>query len=156
MTLLVSCSNKTKAVEEVAYGESAVIEKVPLKRLGGEVGVIPNATAFRMSGNYSGNVAITLNSDGSIKYFPAPSDISADSEPISLGEGWWLNNQGFGPHSVFTKYTFAEYAALPETPSVQQLKQAVIPGAKVTEFIELPMRITDINIEEAKEYVKNR
>lgn len=121
------------------------------------VDMIPNATAFRMSGDYQNNVAVTLNSNGQLTYFPAPSDITADSEPISLGNGWWLNNQGLGQNSVFTKYTFAEYAALPSAPSTQQLILDILPGAKVTEFIELPMKITEVsqNLEAAKEYVKS-
>lgn len=134
--------------------------KVSLAPRGGQVSMaemLPDATAFRMSGNYANNVAVTLSQDGELLYFPAPSDITADSEPVSLGDGWWLNNQGLGPNSVFTKYTFAEYAALPEVPSPEQLKLSIIPGAKVTGFIELPMKIGEAqnNIEAVKAYLKN-
>lgn len=118
----------------------------------------PNATAFRMSGDYYDNVAITLAPNGEILYFPAPTDITADSKPIDLGNGWWLNNQGFGPNSVFTKYTFAQYAELPEAPSPSQLKLDIIPGAKVTKFIELPMKLDDAysNLDAVKDYLKNQ
>lgn len=120
--------------------------------------VMPDATAFRMSGDFQNNVAISLSPDGEIIYYPAPSDITADSAPINLGEGWWLNQQGIGPNSVFTSYTFAEYAALPEAPSIQQLKLSIIPGAKVTEFIELPMKFNEAsgNIDAVKKYLKDR
>lgn len=119
---------------------------------------MPNATAFRMSGDYANNVAVTVSPDGVLTYFPAPSDITADSAPIDLGNGWWLNCQGIGPNSVFTKYTFAEYASLPQAPDPQQLLQAVIPGAKVTQFIELPMKTEEAarNIDEVKAYLKDR
>lgn len=109
----------------------------------GVVGVMPNATAFRMSGDYNNNVAVTLAPNGDLLYFPAPTDITADSEPISLGDGWWLNCQGFGANTAFTKYTFAEYAALTQTPSIEQIKLSIIPGAKVTEFVELPIKLND-------------
>ena len=133
--------------------------RVKMPEIGGStqsIGYLPNATAFRMSGNYANNVAITLTDDGQLLYFPDPTDITADSEPVSLGEGWWLNNQGLGPNSVFTHYTFAEYASLPEVPSPEQLKLSVIPGAKVTDFMELPIKIGEANnnIEEVKEFVK--
>ncbi|MCH5229914.1 MAG: hypothetical protein J1F12_07990 [Muribaculaceae bacterium] len=118
--------------------------------------IIPNATAFRMSGNYSKNVGITVDKEGTLIYFPAPTDITADSEPIELIDGWWLNCQGIGPNSVFIKYTFSEYAALPEVPSPEQLKMDIIPQARVTDFIELPMKITEAleNPEAVKDYLK--
>lgn len=118
---------------------------------------LPQASAFRMSGNYSNNVAIGMNANGDITYFPAPTDITADSKPIDLGNGWWLNRQGIGENAIFTKYTFAEYAALPQVPSIAQLKNSVIPGAHVTQMVELPMTPGDAlkNISDLKEYVKN-
>lgn len=152
-----SCTHKTSAVEETAMSEVRPVKKVSAPRMGAAA-YLPNATAFRMSGDFSDNVAVTVGPDGELTYFPAPSDITADSAPIALGKGWWLNNQGIGPNSVFTKYTFAEYAALPETPSVTQLKEAIIPGAKVTEFIELPVKIGEAirNIDEVKAYIKTQ
>lgn len=178
ITMLASCSHHTYVVgngggskdkNPVGFGyskndrsESTVPAKVGVKPTGniesGKVNFLPNATAFRMSGNYANNVAVTLGPDGELTYFPAPSDITADSEPIELGEGWWLNNQGLGPNSVFTKYTFAEYAALPEAPSPEQIKLNIIHGAKVTDFMELPMKIGEANqnLEAVKEYVKQK
>lgn len=119
---------------------------------------IPEATAFRMSGDYKDNVAITVNNDGVITYFPAPSDITADSRPIDLGNGWWLNCQGIGANSVFTRYTFEKYAELTSAPSVEQLKKSIIPGATVTEFIQLPFSISEAasHIPEIKEYLNDR
>lgn len=107
------------------------------------VNALPKATAFRMSGDYANNVAISIDSQGNLTYFPAPTDISAASEPISLTDGWWLNRQGIGTNSVFTKYTFSEYASLPSVPSIEELKASIIPGAKVTEVIALPYSIND-------------
>lgn len=170
--LFVSCGHKTyNPVENVSprgnthvavgYGDNTTQKSDSKVKVGErkgltQVAVIPNATAFKMNGNYSHNVAVTLNQDGKLLYFPAPSDITADSEPIDLGNGWWLNCQGFGPNSVFLKYTFAEYAALPEAPSPQQLKLDIIPGSKVTQYVELPMRLNQAvnNLEEVRECLK--
>lgn len=173
LTFIVSCSSTHKYIEgekgttSVAIGYKSsdknnnvsVIQPVSLPETkGGNQKMIPNATAFRMSGDYSKNVAISLLPDGSLGYFPAPTDITADSEPISLGNGWWLNCQGIGPNSVFTKYTFPEYSSLLEAPSPEQLKSSIIPGAKVTDFIELPMTQTEAlgNMGEIKQYLKDR
>lgn len=97
------------------------------------------ATVFRMSGDYADNVAISLNDDGTLAYYPAPTDLSERSKPMAIGDGWYLNRQGLGPNSVFTKYTFEEYMALPAPPTRQQLIEAVIPGARVTSFRQLPI-----------------
>ena len=117
-----------------------------------QASIQPKASVFMMNGDFADNVAVTLGPDGELTYFPAPSDITADSRPVKLAEGWWLNNQGLGQNSVFTKYTFAEYAELPETPSPQQIKNAIIPGSGVTRFEILPFpasgaatRIDEIN-----------
>lgn len=169
--MLASCSHHTYVVKSdnlntgSGYYPSAgkiegnQLSPVKVPATGGEikaVNFLPNATAFRMSGDYSNNVAVTLGPDGELIYFPAPTDITADSEPVELCDGWWLNNQGLGPNSVFTKYTFAEYASLPEVPSVEQIKLSIIPGAKVTQFMELPMKIGEANqnLEKARACVK--
>ena len=104
---------------------------------------LPKATAFRMSGDYADHVAVSVDNQGNLTYFPAPTDISAASAPVSLTEGWWLNRQGIGINSVFTKYTFSEYAALPSVPSIEELKASIIPGARVTEVISLPYTINE-------------
>lgn len=102
------------------------------------VTAMPKASAFRMSGDYADKVAITVGADGKLLYFPDPHDITAESAPINLGDGWWLNRQGISANSVFTTYTFSQYAALSRVPSAAALKAAIIPGAKVTEMQELP------------------
>lgn len=117
---------------------------------------VPKATAFRMSGDYSDNVAITMNGDN-IVYYPAPSDITENSKPISLGDGWWLNRQGIAQNSVFTKYTFEEYAKLKQVPSVEELKASIIPGAHVTQIHVLPYSINDApsKLHEIRNILKN-
>lgn len=159
---MVSCSHKhvytVSSTSSNTQSEITQVEMPTPKTIGGKpVAFIPSATAFRMSGDYADNVAVTLNAKGDLSYFPAPSDITADSRPIELGDGWWLNRQGLGSNSVFTKYSFAEYASLPQVPSPQQLKADIIPGAYVTDFIELPMSINEANqnIEKVKAYIKS-
>lgn len=159
---MASCSNRSSVYTvHNTDKESGVSSQIkPAERLtgGAPVSMVPNATVFRMSGDFEDNVAVSLGADGELTYFPAPSDITAYSRPINLGEGWWLNCQGLGPNSVFTKYTFAEYSELTETPSPEQIKKMIIPGARVTQFMELPMKINQAekNIDEVKNYVKNK
>ncbi|MEZ3551553.1 MAG: hypothetical protein K1W02_12670 [Muribaculaceae bacterium] len=118
---------------------------------------LPKATAFRMNGDYADNVAVSVGSDGRLTYFPDPSDISADSRPVDLGDGWWLNRQGIGKNSVFTTYTFEEYSRLKQVPSVKELKESIIPGSKVEKIVALPYRVGEASshIQEIKQYLKN-
>lgn len=164
-----SCSHKwgntytegTKTMQDSKVKEKqptapTQVRKVRLQETGGSVAMLPNATVFRMSGDFQNNVAVTLGPNGQLTYFPAPTDITADSRPIDLGNGWWLNCQGLGPNSVFTKYTFAQYAELPQVPDPSQLKLDIIPGAKVTQFMELPMKMNEVlaNPEAACQFLK--
>lgn len=118
---------------------------------------MPKATAFRMSGDYAQNVAITPGPDGSLLYYPAPSDVSEQTAPLQLEGGWWLNRQGISSASVFTTYTFSDYSKLPVVPSQAQLLEAVIPGAKVTEIVILPYTISEASshISEINDFLKS-
>ena len=154
-----ACSHKTAEVSTsaTADGPTAVYMKPAVIR-GSKPAMIPKATAFTMSGDYADNVAITLDAQGNVTYYPAPTDITDNSVPVSLGNGWWLNRQGIGENSVFTRYTFKEYMSLKEVPSVQTLKASVIPGAKVTKMTQLPYTINEASahIPEIKEYLSNK
>lgn len=110
---------------------------------GGDASALPRATAFRMNGNYADKVGVTLNPDGSLAYYPAPTDITPMSAPAEIGDGWWLNRQGISGNSVFTKWTFSEYAALKSTPTKEEILAAIIPGASVTEMVQLPVSYSE-------------
>ncbi len=153
-----ACSHKTgNTKNDMEYSQGVThIGTVAGFRNSRPVNAVPKASAFRMTGDYAGNVAITLDAAGSPVYYPDPSDISANSAPINLGNGWWLDNQGISSGSVFTKYTFAEYSRLKKVPSAAELKAAVIPGAKVSEMRKLPFSITEArqNLDSIKNYLK--
>lgn len=173
MVIIGSCSHKytyvvskgegniTSATNQIGginsqYDSTCQEEVIPVVEK--RTGMVLKATAFKMNGDYSDNVAVTLGPDGRLTYFPAPSDISSASKPVSVGNGWWLNCQGIGPNSVFTKYTFDEYSALPAVPSIAEIKAAIIPGSGVTEFIQLPWNSgeAEANIKEVKNYLKDK
>lgn len=120
--------------------QTGVVESIVLSRVGSH-GIYPDATIFKMSGDYADNVAVTLNPDGTLAYYPAPGDLSSVSVPYALGNGWYLNRQGISSGSVFTKWTFQEYMALPQPPTTEQIKAAIIPGAYVTEMETIPVKI---------------
>ena len=123
----------------------------------GVMSMVLKATAFKMNGNYSDNVAVTISENGRLAYFPAPTDITPASRPVDLGNGWWLNNQGIGPNSVFTSYTFEDYAKLPAVPSQAEIMAAIIPDSRVTEFVQLPWPASEASshLDEIIDYLKS-
>lgn len=136
--LLGACGAGKKASGETPK-DIPVIPTKPMMKIGAENNAVPRATVFKMNGDYAGNVAVTLNDDGTLSYYPAPSDLTSLSSPLPLGDGWYLNRQGIGPKSVFTTYTFDEYRNLPSAPSHEEILKAVIPGSSVTDFCRIPV-----------------
>lgn len=135
---VVSCSKKNVSPEEGMPVQQGVQILKPAVLGFGPTRTVLKASAFKMSGDYADNVAVTLNADGSLAYFPDPSDISEASKPVALGNGWYLNRQGISPRSVFTRYTFEEYSKLKQVPTTEELKAAIIPGARVAGWQQLP------------------
>ncbi len=157
--LFFACSPKASNQAETNT-DNDVISVKPIITGGyttGSSAMIPKATAFRMSGDYANNVAVTVDTNGNLTYFPDPKDISDNSKPVDLGNGWWLNRQGISKNSVFTRYTFDEYMKLPEVPSPVELKAAIIPGAYVSEMQQLPYPINQAmsHLKEIKELLNN-
>lgn len=103
------------------------------------VSMMPKGQVYRMSGDYAENVAVTLGADGNILSYPAPTDITPASAPVELADGWWLDRRGVSDSSVFTRYTLQEYAVLEAAPTPAELLAAVIPGARVTVVMKLPV-----------------
>lgn len=117
-----------------------VVQKIESEAHGrGTASFMPKAVAYRMSGPYADNVPVEINSAGDIVSYPAPSDLSEASMPIDLGDGWWLDRRGVSENSVFTRFTYAEYRALKQAPSLAELKEAILPDACVTQIYRLPM-----------------
>ena len=125
--------------EETITSVSPQSTLIPEKKVIGGYAALPKASVFKMTGDYADNVAVTFDSTGKLIYFPAPTDLSNASSPLSLGGGWYLNRQGCGENSVFTKWTFEEYMNMSSAPTPAEIKEAVIPGASVIDFKLLPL-----------------
>ncbi len=50
---------------------------------------------------------------------------------------------GVSDNSVFTRYTYAEYRALKTAPTIAELREAIIPGARVSDTLRLPMTTSE-------------
>lgn len=104
---------------------------------------IPRAVIYQMNGAWQEFVPVTLDASGrALANFPAVTDISADQQPVELDNGWWLDCRGISPATAFTGYTYSRYAALPDTPAPKTLLASLIPNAKVTRIVQLPMTLS--------------
>lgn len=106
--------------------------------IGGESHALPRAVIYKMNGDYADNVTVQVDAQGRITSYPAPQDVK-DMQPVELADGWYLTRRGVSDRTAFTRYTYAEYAALPSAPTLPQLQAAIIRDAKIAELRTLPM-----------------
>lgn len=97
----------------------------------------PMARIYQMNGDWSDLVSVGMRGSELVS-FPAPSDLTTASRPIRLADGYWLDSRGVGAATAFTRYTYAQYMALPAPPDAKTLIEAIVPGARVTRVVELP------------------
>ena len=90
----------------------------------------PPTVVYKTKHDYKNNVAVTLNVEKTaIVAYPHPRDISKKGnaiKPTALIQGYLLDNQGLNERSVFTRYTFEEYGALTQAPTLAELKASII------------------------------
>lgn len=137
--VVAACHSSRSVASEEAGSVPELSQPVAAAPIGGgnltgSVNALPKATVYQTNVDCAQNVAITIDpSTGQITYYPDPSDITPDSAPLQLDNGWLLARQGSaGTGTRFLRYTYTEYAALPKVPAIEELKAAIIPDARVT------------------------
>lgn len=104
----------------------------------------PPTIVYRTRVDVGDAVPITLSADGKeIVSYPHPSDLRAGdayATPTPLGEGYLLDNRGIGPNTVFLKWTYAEYAALPQVPTLLELQDAITVRDPFAEIYDCGLR----------------
>lgn len=142
LTFPVACSTG-KAVADTPENPAVEVSEATGSAAMPSQAVMPKAVIYRTSGDYNMNVPVTLNESGTaLVSYPAPSDVAHGQTPIPLADGYLLDRRGIGRNTAFTSYTYSEYAALKAAPSPQELMKSIIPGARVTEAVRLPMTAT--------------
>jgi hypothetical protein len=88
------------------------------------------AIIYSTKADYSNNVPVTLSADKmEIVAYPSPKDVfykGALAKPVSLQDGFWLDNRGIGPNSAFLKMTYEEYSKLSAAPVLADLMKMII------------------------------
>lgn len=135
------CSSHKGISENAESNPPLEIVKAPVSpRLNG-VRAMPFAYIYKTNGNYDNNVCVGYDRQSeTFISFPAPSDISTDSAPLKLVDGWLLDRQGgISTNTCFLKWTYQQYHELGSVPDIKTLREAIIPEAKVTEVVRLDM-----------------
>lgn len=136
------CST-AKAPVPAAEEQTAAPELIKAPTAKPLAGVMPKAIVYRMEGNASAaNVPVQVSGSGSLTSFPAPIDVKGQ-EPIQLADGYLLDRRGISAASRFTRWTYAEYAALPATPTPDEILSSIIPGARATDIHVLPLTLSE-------------
>ncbi|QMU28074.1 hypothetical protein [Adhaeribacter radiodurans] len=90
----------------------------------------PPTIVYKTKQDYTDKVAVILTLDKTgIASYPHPQDIAKRGnkvKPLMLADGYLLDNQGINQNVAFTSYTFEQYAALPQAPSLEELKTRII------------------------------
>lgn len=113
----------------------------------------PNHVIYRMRDDYANLVPVTLDQNGNIVSYPDPVDIDENSTPVALGDGWYLDRRGVGRNTAFTNYTYAQYHALANVPSIEELKARIIARNAIVELWLCGTE--DRTIDEYKQLVKD-
>lgn len=146
----IGCSSKKESAAtqqtEAALTPGTTVEAIKAPVIGSsKSGVIaspvPKAVVYKMYGNAGAeNVPVQMSpsGNGQVLSYPAPSDV-VGQEPVALADGYLLDRRGVSANSRFLKWTYAEYGAMQQAPTPEELKAAIIPGAGVTDIHVLDM-----------------
>ena len=138
---------------EVARTDSTTTIAVPVTTKnvvagGRPASELPMARIYKTNGDFADRVPVTLNASRSgLVSFPAPSDLRG-GEPVRLDDGFLLDRRGVGPNTAFTRWTYAEYAALPAAPSTAEIMANLLPDARITELYVMPFTASTPDVAE--------
>ena len=98
-----ACSTRRQAATTPGAAAEQTVEMQPATSQPHVIGLppvqaMPQATVFRMSGDYADNVPVDIYPQGRLFSYPAPADVTPASAPVPLAGGWWLDRRGVGDH----------------------------------------------------------
>ena len=60
--------------------------------------------------------------------------------PTPLDNGYWLDNRGISSDVAFLSYTYEEYSALPQAPSMQEMLDRIVDKDPLTVIVDCGRR----------------
>lgn len=140
--LVMSCSSGKKMSET---GTTSIPEVVPVFTPG------PHVMVYKTKGDLLKNVPVLLDDEGKrIVSYPHPSDLSVDGKlrlPTILKNGYLLDNKGINAQVAFLKLTYAEYAVMPEAPSLSEMNDLIVERDPLLELCDCGLRTAFTDVE---------
>lgn len=115
---------------------------------------------YKTKADYSNNIPITLNDKkDKIVSYPSIKDVIINGQPAlpdKLVNGFLLDNIGVSPNTVYTSYTFDEYAQLIEIPAIEELKKRIIDYDPIIEMYNCGKRVDFKTTKDINNLIKNK
>ncbi|MDY0344118.1 MAG: hypothetical protein RBR28_11125 [Lentimicrobium sp.] len=90
----------------------------------------PRTYIYQTTADYYLQVPVTLSDDKKeLHSYPSPGDVYYKGElalPVQLENGFLLDRRGIHPQSAFTKWTYAEYSRLKQTPTQDEIMDMLL------------------------------
>ena len=123
------------------------------------VSAVEQTIIYKTIRDFSQLVPVIMNDDRTqIVSYPAPTDLLYNGKPalpVQLINGYLLDNRGIGTNVAFTSYTYAEYAALKEVPSIEVLLSKIVEKYPLAEMYFCGRRDSYKNIDELNKLINN-
>lgn len=145
-TTLCGCHSVNKVTDTPQATDTSAMQTAELvaPEVGGTHSALPRAVVYKMNGDYINNVPVTVGADGqTIISYPAPTDLTPGSTPLPMDDGYYLDRRGINANTRFLRFTYEEYRALQQAPSLEQLRSAIIPQARVIDIHRLPITLNE-------------
>jgi len=114
----------------------------------------PATIVYKTKQDYGSYVPVLLSDDKtSIVSYPDPKDFKDGyPKPTKLKDGYLLDNRGITPNVAYLKWTYAQYAALTQKLSLDELMNSIIDKDPLTEMYNCGNRqvykntVEDLNV----------
>jgi hypothetical protein len=116
----------------------------PNKQIAATMEVENNATesmvnkptiVYKTTKDFSDFVAVIMNTERTkIVSYPAPTDLSLNSKPTKLKNGYLLDNRGISENTVFLNYSYEVYINLKTAPSLAEMQKNILEKYPLTEM----------------------
>lgn len=115
---------------------------------------------YKTTKDYSKNLPLVMNdAKDKIVSYPDVSDVSKRGEittAIQLREKFLLDEFGLSKNSVYTSYTYEEYAKLKETPRIEELMNSIIDKEPFTAMYNCGIRNNFKTTKELNGFIKEQ
>lgn len=112
---------------------------------------VPNAVIYKTKMDYSQFVPVNLDATKSrIVSYPHPTDLSKNSTPLKLINGWLLDRRGITVNSAFTSFTYDDYSKLSNAPRIRVLEEKIIDDDPFVAIVQLPIPASEAVADTAK------